>query len=165
MDHSISLTLYPQRKHEECGLWAERYVHWLKADGPWGSRWRITYSLRGGLDAKESTSNAEDPSSIPGLGRSLEEGNGTPLQRSFLETPHGQRSLASYSPWGHKELDTAEQLTHKWTPGPWVAAVTPPVHEIWCIDYRRCWQMWVQISCWDRKIHLSLGGLGNLPTF
>ena len=26
---------------------------------------------------------------------------------------HGQRSLADYSPWGHKELDTIEQLTHK----------------------------------------------------
>ena len=23
---------------------------------------------------------------------------------------HGQRSLAGYSPWGHKELDTPEQL-------------------------------------------------------
>ena len=25
---------------------------------------------------------------------------------------HGQRSLAGYSPWGHKESDTAERLTH-----------------------------------------------------
>ena len=24
---------------------------------------------------------------------------------------HGQRSLAGYSPWGHKKLDTAEELT------------------------------------------------------
>ena len=24
---------------------------------------------------------------------------------------HGQRSLVGYSPWGRKELDTAEQLT------------------------------------------------------
>ena len=24
--------------------------------------------------------------------------------------PHGQRSLAGYSPWGSKDLDTAEQL-------------------------------------------------------
>ena len=27
---------------------------------------------------------------------------------------HGQRSLVGYSPWGRKELDTAEQLTHMW---------------------------------------------------
>ena len=25
-----------------------------------------------------------------------------------LEKSHGQRSLVGYSPWGHKELDTAE---------------------------------------------------------
>ena len=24
---------------------------------------------------------------------------------------HGQRSLAGYSPWGHKETDTTEQLS------------------------------------------------------
>ena len=29
---------------------------------------------------------------------------------------HGQRSLAGYSPWGHKELDTTEvDLAHKHT--------------------------------------------------
>ena len=26
---------------------------------------------------------------------------------------HGQRSLMGYSPWGHKESDMTEQLTHK----------------------------------------------------
>ena len=25
---------------------------------------------------------------------------------------HGQRSLAGYSPWSHKESDTTKQLTH-----------------------------------------------------
>ena len=28
---------------------------------------------------------------------------------------HRQRSLASYNPWGHKKLDTNEQLTHTHT--------------------------------------------------
>ena len=39
-----------------------------------------------------------------------------PLEKE-METPvflpgefHGQKSLAGYSPWGHKELDTTEQL-------------------------------------------------------
>ena len=40
----------------------------------------------GGSDGKESACNAEDPDSIPGLGRSLE-GNGYPLQYSCLENP------------------------------------------------------------------------------
>ena len=39
----------------------------------------------GGSDSKESPCNAGDMSSIPGSGRSLEEGNGSPLQYSCLE--------------------------------------------------------------------------------
>jgi len=49
-----------------------------------------------------------DRGSIPGSGRSPGGGHGNPLQYSCLESPHGQRSLAGYSPWGHKELDMAE---------------------------------------------------------
>ena len=48
---------------------------------------------------------------VPGLGR-------FPWRRAWLPTPvfspgesHGQRSLASYSPFGHKELDMTEWLT------------------------------------------------------
>ena len=40
-----------------------------------------------------------------------------PLEKDMATTPvflagksHGQRSLAGYSPWGHKESDTTEQL-------------------------------------------------------
>ena len=36
-------------------------------------------------DGKESASNAGDLGSMPGSGRSTEEGNGTPLQYSCLE--------------------------------------------------------------------------------
>ena len=39
------------------------------------------------------------------------EGHGSPLQYSYLENPHGQRSLAGYSPRGHKELDATEWLS------------------------------------------------------
>jgi len=46
--------------------------------------------------------------SIPGLGRSPRGGHGNLLQYSSLENPHGQRSLADCSPWGHKELDMTE---------------------------------------------------------
>ena len=55
--------------------------------------------------------NAGDPGLIPGLGSSPGEGHGNPLQYSCLENPHGQRSLAGYSPWGHKQLDMTEQLS------------------------------------------------------
>ena len=41
----------------------------------------------GGSDGKESAGNAGDLGSIPGSGRSPEEGNGNPLQHSFLVNP------------------------------------------------------------------------------
>ena len=56
--------------------------------------------------------NAEDvrnTGSIPGSRRSPGEGNGNPLQYFCLENPHGQRSLAGYSPQGLKELDMTEE--------------------------------------------------------
>ena len=62
-------------------------------------------------DNKESTCNAGDLGLIPGSGRSPGEGNGNPLQDSCLKNPHGQRSLAGYSPRGGKEPDMTEWLT------------------------------------------------------
>ena len=47
---------------------------------------------------KESACKAGDLASIPGLGRSPGGGHSNPLQYSCLENPHGQRSLAGYSP-------------------------------------------------------------------
>jgi len=52
-----------------------------------------------------------DLGSIPGLGKSPGGRNSNLLQYSCLENFHGQRSLASYSPWGRKELDTTEWLS------------------------------------------------------
>ena len=41
----------------------------------------------GDSDSKESPCNAEDPGSIPGLGRSPGGGYGNPLQYSCLDNP------------------------------------------------------------------------------
>ena len=57
----------------------------------------------GGSDGRESACSAGDPGSIPGLGRSPEEGNGYPLQYSCLENSMGSRAWQAtvhYSPWG-----------------------------------------------------------------
>ena len=53
-----------------------------------------------------NTGDMRDMGSIPGLGRSPGGGHGNPLQNSCLKNPHGEKSLAGYSPWGHKESDT-----------------------------------------------------------
>ena len=64
----------------------------------------------GGSDGKESTLSVGDPGSISGPGR-------FPWRRKWHPTPVslpgkslGRRSLAGYSPRGHKELDTTEWL-------------------------------------------------------
>ena len=67
-------------------------------------------SFLGGSDRKQSACNAGDPGLIPGLGRSPGEGNGNPLQLFLPGESHGRRSMVGYSPWGHKESDTAERL-------------------------------------------------------
>ena len=48
--------------------------------------------------SKESACSMGDLGLIPGLGRSPGGGHGNPFQCSCLENPHGQRSLAGYSP-------------------------------------------------------------------
>ena len=66
----------------------------------------------GSSGSKESACNVGDLDLIPGLGRSPGGGeHGNPLQYSCLENPHGQRSLAGYDPWGHKESEMTEQLS------------------------------------------------------
>ena len=67
-----------------------------------------TVCVCGGSDKKESACNVGDLGSIPGLGRSPGGEHGNPLQYYCLENPHGQRSLAGYSPRGHKESDTTK---------------------------------------------------------
>ena len=72
--------------------------------------------------------DTRDVSLIPGSRRSPEEGNGNARQYSCLGNPHGQRSLAGYSPWDHKELD-----------------VTVPVHTHSLLEDFRTpegWQAW-----------------------
>ena len=76
--------------------------------------------LSGGSDGKESTCNGGDLGSIPGLERFPGGGHSNPLKYSCLENLHGQRNLASYSPWGCKESDTAE----------WLSTAQHPLHPI-----------------------------------
>ena len=68
-------------------------------------------SFPGGSVGKNPPANAGNSGLIPESETSLGGGHGNPFQYSCLENPHGQRSLAGYSPWGRKESDTTEQLS------------------------------------------------------
>ena len=75
----------------------------------WGYMITFIWASLVAQDGKEYACNAGELSSIHGK---------IPWRREWLPTPvflpgqfHGQRSLVGYSPWGRKELDTAERLT------------------------------------------------------
>ena len=59
---------------------------------------------------KNPPGNAGDAGSIPGSGRLPGEGNGNPLQYSYLEKSMYPRTRVGYSPWGRIELDMTEHV-------------------------------------------------------
>ena len=76
-----------------------------------------------GAVVKNLSANVRDMGLIPGLGQSPGEGNDSPLQFSCLGNP--KRSLARYSPWGHKELDMTEHTRTKLTDSTYTSRVSP----------------------------------------
>ena len=108
----------------------------------------------------DSVCNERDAGSIPGLGRSLGEGNGNPLQYSCLENPKDggdwqstvlylenpmDKRLAGYTPWGCKESDTTKQLTHTNTRS-WHAV--PSLHGKM---KGKMWKQWQIFFSWAAK--------------
>ena len=95
----------------------------------------------GGSAGKESTHNAGDLGSVPGLGRSPGEGNGPPLPPVFW--PGESQGL--YSPSGLKESDATERLAlPRWGgsgPQDLLVRQWPPCGERGAL---RCW------GCADR---------------
>ena len=63
-------------------------------------------------DSKGSACNARDLGSIPGSVTAPGEGSGNPLQYSCLGNPMDRVAWWATVHGGHKELDTAKQLTH-----------------------------------------------------
>ena len=99
----------PHSHRQEClqSQTGGRGVSWPVANN-FSDPLRFLSGLSGVSDGKESACNTGDLSLTPGLGRSPEGGNGYPLQYSCLENSMDRGSLASYSPWGHKESDRTE---------------------------------------------------------
>ena len=99
----------------------------------------MTPSFPGGSDSKEATCDTGDLGSILGSGRYPGEGNGNPLQYSWLENSMDRGAWqATWVPWGWatwgswdcKESDITEQLTQslrsRLLVTPWTAAYQAP---------------------------------------
>ena len=61
-----------------------------------------------GSDDEDSAYRVGDSGLNSGSGTSPGEGNGYPLKYFLPVEFHGQRSLMSYRPWGHKETNITE---------------------------------------------------------
>ena len=96
----------------------------------WGNT--FYFSFPGGSDGKEFPCNAGEPGSIPGggLGKMLWRRECQPAPVFLPGDFHGKRSLAGYSLWDHKELDTTERLMHTCYLS-WTVAWTREVGQDW----------------------------------
>ena len=89
-------------------------------------------SFPGGSDGKEPACNAGDLSSIPGLGRPPEEGNGNPLWYSSLENPVDRGAWQA----------TVHGVTESWT-------------RLSDFHFTSCWQLgYHDPFCPDHYLHL-----------
>ena len=68
----------------------------------------IEWGFPGGSEVKASARNAGDPGSIPGSGRSPGEGNGNPLQYSYLGNPMDR---GAWWPTVHRVAKSRTQLS------------------------------------------------------
>ena len=84
-------------------------------------------SFPGGSDGKESTCNAGDLGSIPGLGRSPGEGNGCSFQYSCLENSMDRGA------WQARQLSLSNGMV-------------PKIDHFWWHNHR----MTAKASCWSR---------------
>ena len=64
----------------------------------------------GSSEGKVSAHSVGDPGLIPGSGISPREGNGNPLQYSYLENSMNERALQATVDGDQKELNMIEQL-------------------------------------------------------
>ena len=79
----------------------------------WGSGWLGLPRGHSGEEFACGAGDTGDAGLIPGLEDPLEKETAT--DSSILAWKiHGQRSLVGYSPWGCKELDTADHSTESW---------------------------------------------------
>ena len=108
------------------GAWGQAQCPWYRAEDGEDRGQRLLWAGYGMLacilshrmaslvaqTVKNLSANAGDPGTIHRLGRSPGEEHGNPLLYSILPGEFcGQRRLAGYSPWNHKESDLTERLT------------------------------------------------------
>ena len=88
--------------------------------------------VSGGPDGKESTCNARDLGSIPGLGRSPGEGNSNPFQYSCLE------NSIDRGVWQARSMGS-KRIGHDWATTATSKSMDYRVHSLYCTFYGFWW--------------------------
>ena len=91
-------------------------LSWETPSCPWRRAWQsFQYTIPVGSDGKESACNAGDLGLIPGLGRSPREGNGYPLQYSWLGAGASRQSRSGpENMHGAAEKENYSKLQQRW---------------------------------------------------
>ena len=112
------------------------------------------------VSSKESVCNARaaaDTGPIPGLGRFPWRRVWKPTPVFFSGEPHEQRTLASYNPWGRKELDMTEATRWTWVSvnyGSWWWTGRPGVLRF--MGWQRVGHDWATDLIWSDLIWSNL---------
>ena len=108
--------------------------------------------------------NAGERGSIPVLGRSPGEEKWQPTPVFLPGESRGQRSLAGYSPWGRKELNTTERLNT------YTQSQLGRYQFVFCRELGLAPALWILTTCCkpegrhrgfhskDRSVHMLEGG-------
>ena len=85
-----------------------------------------------GSGGKESACNVGDLASIPGSGRSPGEGNGNPLQYSFLENPMDRGTWRAMTLWTWRSMDS-QGVGHDWVTNTFTFVLYKYILYLWYI--------------------------------
>ena len=139
-------------------------------------KWLSTHHLHGiffhSSDGKESAYNAGDPGLIPGLGRYPQEGNGNPLQYSYLQNRMDRKESGGLQSirlqrvshgWAHKHIQSLQWSQRgQCGQGIWFGVRTGKI-ENEVIELRRSWRGKTRYSFIDciTVVTFTLNELGS----
>ena len=125
------------------------YSYWLNWDLVWSS---ANHGLPKWCSGKESTANAGNAGSIPGLGRFTGEGNGNPFQCSCLGNSMDRGAWQATVYGCPKELDRTSEWWSRHPPGD--QSRSP----------QNCWHQMLWALAKEVQLHWLLQSPGNTVT-
>jgi len=151
--HTVEYTIYFREQIKYNHILGENICRWYEWQEVNIQHIRASRVVLAVKNSPAHAGNARDVGSIPGLGRSPGEGNGSPLQYSCLENPidgyslRGSQSWTQLSNWAHTRPTYMNSSHVKQTHGP---------IKKWVEEPKRCFskeEMHMRKSAWEDVQH------------